>query len=156
MRILQFFILASLVVACNTNPSTEKSEDQPAQQSLENDPGVNSEIENKKWILVELDGQPIEDPEKNPAYFVMDSVEKKINGQLGCNSFFGTYKIEKNQKISFSEMGTTMMACPDMNTEDYLKKAFHETDNFILKDGILYLRWRRAKNLAGFRMEKPQ
>lgn len=153
MRILYFVLIASLIVACNSNSPTNNSDNQTIEKSSDNDPGLNSEIEDKKWALVELVGEPFEISKDDTAYFTLNSHEKKINGRLGCNTFFGTYKIEEKQRITFSKMATTLMACHDSNTEETLQKVLQETDNFIVKDSVLYLRSGRANYLAGFRME---
>lgn len=155
MKILQFLILSMLVVACNSNPnSSEKSEKQESEQSLEKDQAINSEIEDKKWVLVELVGVPYEVSENDSAYFSLYPGKNRISGRLGCNNFFGTYKIGEDQGISFSELGTTMMACPDMTTEDRMKNMLSEVDNFAFEDGVLNLKWGKGKTLASFKLEK--
>lgn len=40
----------------------------------------------------------------------------KINGNAGCNQFFGTYTVD-GETIEFSAIGSTMMACLDGRME---------------------------------------
>ena len=155
MKIIQFLILSMLVVACNSNPnSSEKSENQDSEQSIDKGQILNSQIEGKKWLLIELVGMQYEVSDNDTAYFTLDSEKQSIYGRLGCNNFFGNYKIEENQKISFSELGTTMMACPDMTTENQMQDILPEVDNFTVKDGVLSLKWGKDKTLASFKLEK--
>lgn len=50
--------------------------------------------------------------------------ENKVNGNTGCNSFFGSYTVN-GDAITFSQMGSTKMACLDgdkMKIEDEILK----------------------------------
>ncbi len=154
MRILQFFVLASLVVACNSNSTPESSEKPKSEQSMDNNAQANSSIEDKKWVLVELDGNRFKVSSQDSVYFMLDSGQKRITGRLGCNTFFGKYTMEVKQKISFSDLENTAMACPDLTTEKSILSLLQKADNYSVEDGVLYLKWARVKKLAGFKMVK--
>lgn len=49
-------------------------------------------------------------------YIQFEDVEKRVNGRAACNRFFGNYEIDGN-KLKFSPMGATRMACPDLQNE---------------------------------------
>ena len=61
-----------------------------------------------------------------------------LNGNLGCNSFSGNYQVA-NDKIIFSQMISTMMACvgPQMTQEDIGLKIMNGTIRFALAGKLL-------------------
>ena len=69
-------------------------------------------INGKKWKLIQMDhvGQ-----DYGKAFIQFDVNEKRVNGNGGCNNFFGSYTIDGNQ-IKFGAMGSTKMACLDEET----------------------------------------
>ena len=59
------------------------------------------------WELTVLNGRRMDD---SNAYLNFDAAKKKISGNAGCNSFFGSYSVRSNS-IKFSKIGTTKMFC---------------------------------------------
>lgn len=110
----------------------------------------NPEIENITWELVELDGQKIDTTENVP-FFILQSNEGRISGSLGCNRFFGTYKLKDPLQISLGPLGATQMACRDMKIENRLSKVFEEIDNYAVDDNTLYLHKARMAPIAVFK-----
>lgn len=71
--------------------------------------------------------------------FSFDGNEQAINGNTGCNSFFGKFEI-KNNSISFEEMGVSEMYCSEegvMALEREFLDALHQVKTIELKDNIL-------------------
>ncbi len=65
---------------------------------------------NRKWMLVEFQGFTKENLIKNKAY--IDLTDKENGGaKMGCNGMFFTYKVKSQNKIEFSQIGSTMMYC---------------------------------------------
>ena len=65
--------------------------------------------------------------------------EGKVFGDGGCNRFSGSIKIEEN-KISFSPLISTKMACPQLDLESrYLQLLSGNSLNYRQSKGILYL-----------------
>jgi heat shock protein HslJ len=98
-------------------------------------------ITDKYWKLLQLKGKTIaavEGQVKEPGFF-LDGKDKKISGNGGCNTFFGTYSLSEGSRISFSEIGSTKMACPDMDTESHFLQVLSETDNYALWGDTLVL-----------------
>lgn len=113
------------------------------------------EIEDITWELVEMDGGKIEyGKEDTPAYFILTSSEGRVSGNLGCNSFFGTYELEHGMRIRFSPLGATMMACPNMDTEARLNEILQTVDNYTVQNGMLSLNKARMAPLAVFKPVK--
>lgn len=100
-------------------------------------------IVGKYWKLIELNGkavQPVEQLKSEP-HLVLNASEKKVNGNGGCNSFFGSYELQGDNGITFSKMGSTKMACSNdvMQVEHQLFQAFQMTTKFTLRNDTLFL-----------------
>ena len=61
--------------------------------------------------------------------------DDSINGNVGCNSFGGKYKL-RGEKIIFSEMFSTEMACEEalMNQESFVLTLFEGETTFIYEE----------------------
>ena len=113
------------------------------------------DIEDITWELFEMDGGKVEyGQEDSPAYFILTSSEGRVSGNLGCNNFFGTYELEQGMRIRFSPLGATMMACPNMGTEDRLNEILQTVDNYRVQNGVLSLNKARMMPLAVFKPVK--
>ncbi len=109
----------------------------------------------KKWKLVEMNGRPVSNTEGEQAYFIqLDIDENRIHGFAGCNNFFGTYELNEGLRVKFSQIGSTMMACPDMNTEKELFQILETVDNYTVRNKILELNKARMMPLARFELVK--
>jgi copper homeostasis protein (lipoprotein) len=110
-------------------------------------------VENRRWQLVELGGRAAEPPAgREGAYFELDPAESRITGNASCNRFFGSYELHPGGRIRFgSEMGSTMMACPDLEQEREFLEMLGRVDNYTLGDGMLSLNRARMAPLARFR-----
>ncbi|MDQ7917980.1 META domain-containing protein [Mesonia sp. MT50] len=110
-------------------------------------------IVEKYWKLKTLEGQPVKmsKNQEKEIYFTLKMNENRVVGFAGCNGMSGTYKLEEGNRISFSQMATTMMACPDVdvNEADFLK-VFELTDNYTINGDTLSLNVGRRAPLAVF------
>lgn len=109
-------------------------------------------IEGTRWLLTELDGQPVQAPQGGEqAYFELQAAEAKVTGHGSCNRFFGTYEIKRGNRISFTDnMGMTMMACPDMTIEMGFMAVMRKADNYAVSADTLSLNKARMAPLARF------
>lgn len=64
--------------------------------------------------------------------------ERNVNGYLGCNGFGGEYIINNNS-ISFFKVISTLMACPNMETENKFSSALQAIDSFKIVNNELQL-----------------
>jgi len=66
----------------------------------------------------------------------------KIHGSAGCNSYGGSYQVN-GDKITVSELGMTLMACPEpagiMEQEAYLLEFLGDAQTFRLANGQLQI-----------------
>jgi len=112
----------------------------------------NSQLVEKYWKLIEINGKeinPSDKPNREP-HLVLETTDHRLTGSGGCNSFSGSYEILSDNHIAFSKIAATRMACQDMEVETQLFKAFETTDNYILKDDSLLLSNAQRAVLARF------
>jgi len=64
----------------------------------------------RQWKLVQLDG--IRVAGSSTAYLQLDPDPTRFTGSTGCNRMFGAVAVDK-RRLSFSNIGTTKMACAD-------------------------------------------
>jgi copper homeostasis protein (lipoprotein) len=108
-------------------------------------------ITEKYWRLIELRGKPIVIPkeQQRETHIVLKEQENRVTGHGGCNSFFGTYEL-KGTTIRFSGIGSTQMACPNMDDESAFFQVLQQADNFTMKGDTLSLNKARMAPLARF------
>jgi heat shock protein HslJ len=110
-----------------------------------------SELVEKYWKLTALSGQPVDATEgSKEAHIIFKQEGGRVNGNSGCNTFSGTYKLQKGGKISFSQMVTTMMMCINMDIETKFLKVLENADNYTVNGNTLVLYNARKEPLAGF------
>ncbi len=111
-----------------------------------------SSLEDRKWLLVELFGEPVILAEgSSEAFLEFDSAERQASGNNTCNNFFGAYILKNGMRIRFSpQMGSTMRACPDMDNEGAFMSVLGQADNYAIADGVLSLNRARMAPLARF------
>ncbi|GHT46473.1 hypothetical protein FACS189440_04570 [Bacteroidia bacterium] len=110
-----------------------------------------STLTNKYWKLVELMGEPVVYPEgaANTAY-ISFKPDGSVNGNLGCNTFSGSYTLKEGFRISFSKLANTQKMCLDMNIETKLVQVLQTADNYNLNGNQLILNRARMAPLARF------
>lgn len=62
----------------------------------------------------------------------------KIEGSTGCNRFFGNIKLE-GYNITVQNIGSTKMACKDMQIETTFLEALNNMTHFEIEEGKLHL-----------------
>ena len=101
-------------------------------------------IEGIHWYLTEVGGSPVSPmaDDKQP-HIMLDPAEKKVTGFSGCNNFFGGYELD-GFSLKFGPVGSTRMACPDLETglETSVFESLEKTrkwkkadDELLLLDG---------------------
>lgn len=110
-------------------------------------------ITEKYWKLKTLEGKTVKmgKNQEREVYFTLKSEDNKVTGFAGCNSIFGTYTLENGNRIRFSKMASTMMACPDVDfNESEFLKVLELADNYTIVDDVLSLNVGRRAPLAVF------
>lgn len=150
MKSITLAIIALTIMSCNTG---KKSNSDNSETTTDSTNEVAS-IENTKWVITTLEGKDTSGWEKDGQviYFTLNPEGNRVNGYSGCNTFMGTYKIDQGNRISFSQMASTRMACPadDINESEILS-IFENADNFTVSDGKLSLNKAKRAPLAVFK-----
>ena len=141
MKILFRIALVLVVItsACNTSQKVVQSDNVGRQPN---------DITEKYWKLIELNGSPVvyADSMSREPFFVLKDENNRVNGHGGCNTLSGTYEIDRAaNRIKFSQMVSTMMACLNMEVETGLKNALETADNYALSADGKYLSLNRAR-----------
>ena len=111
---------------------------------------IDVELCDKHWRLVELNGSPVQYKDGAEAH-ILFKTDGTVSGNLGCNSFFGSYKATKGiNRIKFSPLGATQRWCGEMATEDGLKNVLNTVDSYYVNDGKLVFNRARMAPLARF------
>ena len=111
------------------------------------------QLEDRKWALVELRGQPVEIGEnQREAFLFLRAEDGRMHGNASCNMYNGFYAIKIGQRIKFDRnIAMTMMACPDMQLEQSFMEVLQMVDNYSLgEDGTMMLNRARMAPLARF------
>ena len=113
-------------------------------------------LEDTRWILDALGGAPAGTGAGGKVPDIsFDAATATAGGFSGCNRFSGSYAREGASEhgavLSFGNMRSTMMACPEgMDLEQRFLKILPDVDNFTLRDGRLVLR-AGVEDLATFK-----
>lgn len=93
----------------------------------------NMETLTGQWIVSEIEGEKINDPELN---IFIDIPELKVHGNTGCNYFNGSVLIDPvyPNSISFSQMGVTMRMCEKSDLERKYLVALEQAQSYRLSD----------------------
>jgi len=116
---------------------------------------VDPRLEDKKWLLIELRGKPFEKKEGHKEGSITFNMETGMfSGNNTCNNFFGQYELKEGDRIQFGQAGTTLMACPDGETEKAFMEVLQMADNYNVVDGVLSLNRAKMAPLARFELAK--
>ena len=99
---------------------------------------VSKEQVQNKWMILTIVGVPNEKISAD-AYIDLSDIAKS-GAKAGCNQLFFSYQLLEKNKIKFSDVGSTRMACPDMVAEDQLVKLFPYIDNVEIRNNMLVLK----------------
>ncbi|MCL2414836.1 MAG: META domain-containing protein [Bacteroidales bacterium] len=106
-------------------------------------------VTDRYWKLVELNGNPIEGP--TYAFIFMNSSDGRVHGNLGCNSFSGSFTLQEGNRISFSQLINTQKFCLEgMEIEAEMARVLQHADNYNLTETQFVLNRARMAPLARF------
>lgn len=85
-----------------------------------------------KWMISEAGGEAIPEGMEKQPFVEFDLSEMRMHGNAGCNIINGAIKTDETNPtaISFPQLISTMMACPDMAVEGRVTKALNEVQSF--------------------------
>lgn len=90
------------------------------------------------WQLTQLNGKSVKADNNFTVAFLNTG---RITGKGACNTFFGPWESAKgkNNRIEVGQLASTMMACPNMETESAFFKALEKTTEYRIEEGRMYL-----------------
>lgn len=105
-------------------------------QRKEADTLVEPSVLDGRWSVELVGGIPVpKDIEKQP-FLEFNTLEKRLHGNAGCNIINGSFELEngENSKLTFGQVISTMMACPDMTLESQILQAINSVKSFGVTD----------------------
>jgi len=105
------------------------------------------------WRLTELLGKPVEQEHagKKAPSLTFEKEGSRINGFGGCNRFSGEFEFTAGNRLRFSKIAVTQMACLDMTVETEFLKVLETADNCYLEGEVFVLQRARMAPLARFK-----
>jgi heat shock protein HslJ len=79
-----------------------------------------------------------------------------LSGRGGCNSYTGSYEVDRDQ-IDFGPVASTMMACPPevMEQESGYLNALSNASSFTVEEGVLILRDSVGEMVIEYKAKEP-
>ena len=123
MKQLIIIIAATLLASCGNGNKTNDAE---------------NNCIHKKWELSVINNEEI--IHHLPIYIDL-TADSELNGYTGCNRLTGSYTIENGNKIEFSKLSSTRMACREieMERENQVLEGLKKVNNFRIDSGKLTL-----------------
>jgi heat shock protein HslJ len=151
------FVTTLIITALSCNPA-KKSGDNASTDSTQNNasqPGTNrtTALEGTYWKLVELNGKPVTmaETQSREQHLILQASDSTVKGFGGCNGFGGNYELKTGDRIKFSKVIHTMMACDALEAENAYLKVLETADNYNLVSDTLTLNKARMAPLARFK-----
>lgn len=151
MRILIIIIATTLLTLTSCSSGNKNNESEL--ENADKETIVDERIVEKYWKLKILDGQKVEmaENQEREMYFMLKANDNHVSGFSGCNTFSGSYTLDKVTRIRFSRLASTMRACPDVNAdESKFLEVFELADNYTIEGDTLRLNVGRRSPLAVF------
>lgn len=92
-----------------------------------------------KWKLVELNGKVVKSSNEKNYFINLDSKSGKFLAFAGCNKISGMYVNKSTDKLMFSKVISTKMACTNINFESEFIKGLEIVDNYMIDGKNLHL-----------------
>ena len=144
-RIITLALILLTVTSCS---SSKKSN-----SSAEKNSNSGKMITEKYWKLKTLEGREItmKKNQEREIFFMLKDSEHRVTGFAGCNTITGEYNLEEGNRIRFSNMASTLRACPDVDiNESEFLEVFKLADNYTINNDTLSLNVGRRAPLAVF------
>ncbi|SCC62560.1 Heat shock protein HslJ [Chitinophaga costaii] len=133
------FLIGCLLLASWFGPACSSSKPFTATKASRATSANPSLLYGTDWKLVSLQGEAIDTAglRKRPG-LRFDKAEHRVSGNGGCNSIGGSFTVT-GDKLHFSPMISTKMACPAMDVENKFLQALAQVTRFDVSEGRLEL-----------------
>lgn len=126
-----FICTSSFLLHCKTAKNhTNKSDTSSIKENT---------LENTKWLFQTING---ENASKEKAHFTLDTASGKIQGNGGCNNFFGKYTLTEDS-FNAPSIAVTRKMCMSIKYENQLLEVLSNATTYTINKGILTI---TAKN----------
>ncbi len=153
MRLSIFLSLFSLMImSCGGNKKADDDATANNDKAIEQ-ADFDQQVAGKYWKLILLEGQEVQmaENQEREIFFTLNDDDKTVSGFAGCNSITGEYELAEGNRIRFTNIGITMMICPDVAVnESEFMEVFELTDNYTIHNDTLSLNVARRAPLAIF------
>ncbi len=148
MKYLLIALFSFLLVNCKTQHQQTTVSDTSAKDTVP----AGTPLDNTYWKLVELMGQPVKSDSQtiHEPHMILQKSDSTVKGNGGCNGFGGKFEWDTPNKIKFSKIVSTMMACDKIQTENEFFHALQMADNYYIVGDTLILNKARMAPLARF------
>lgn len=153
LSLIALTFAAITMAGCGDNQPKDKSKNETETLAKMENALDATPITEKYWKLVTMEGQKVTmaKNQEREIYFMLKNDQNQVRGFAGCNTFNGTYTLEKGQRIRFSPLAATLKACPDVDvSESEFFKVFELADNYSINGDTLSLNIGRRTPLAVF------
>lgn len=148
----QFFVAENSLIQLDMNGKRIKGDLAELYRLKKKDATTVISVLNTKWKLVELNGKSVDlSEEMKEDLFLQLNSDNRYAAFAGCNNLMGNYELdEAKMRISFSKGASTMMACPNMETEQEFTEMLEKVDNYSINGNQMTLNKARMAPLAKF------
>ena len=110
------------------------------------------------WKLTEVKGKAVSvaPGEGKEPHMILKVLDSRVNGNGGCNGYGGTYTLGAGNKIHFSPIISTKMACNALSVENAFFGVFQSVDQYKVNGDSLVLLHVNKRQLARFVEEKQE
>ena len=115
-------------------------------------PGYKENLLDTYWKLTRLQNQPVivVDGQREPSLTLASGNDPSVSGSDGCNRIIGSFQLKAN-KLKFSKMASTMMACPaSMETAQRYHATLEQVQFWRIQGQYLELSDKDGNLLARF------
>lgn len=101
---------------------------------------INPVLENRKWYLLEIEGdRNISVVDERYPFLELDLESSKAGGYGTCNNFFTEYLLDGNS-LSFESGSLNDLVCNEETKQEYrFLHALSRVDSYVLENNMLYL-----------------
>jgi heat shock protein HslJ len=145
-KLISTFVFITIVLTgCKSSQKVPAMPQQPT-------PPPTTQMQVTTWKLIELMGKPVvlSENNKKEIYIILKKEENGVQGFSGCNTIMGKYELKEGNRITFSAMSSTMMACPDLAIETEFNKMLGIVDNYSLNGTTMTLNKGKMAPMARF------
>ncbi|MDQ7728127.1 META domain-containing protein [Halomonas sp. SpR8] len=135
---------AMLLSACSSAPGPESTPQDGSSGS-----SLSGAIVDQSWNLLLVGTDERLSMPQTPSFQI--SKDGKVSGHDGCNRFTGQVTLGDNQRIEFSELATTRMACPQMGDAEKVTDMLETAYRYLIDHDRLVFFGPDSRVLGGWR-----